>query len=92
MTLRDAKKLKPGALVRRAWNPDCKATAIVLHTEYIEGWHRAKLLGGKKKERFDVTVRWIGQPPVVWDSAGYMKKNVMEQTHQNWELMVVQHV
>ena len=92
MTLKDAKRLKPGALGRRSWNPDCKATVIVLHTEYVEGWHRAKLLGGKKKERFDVTVRWIGQPPVVWDSAGYMKKNVMEQTHQNWELMVVQHV
>ena len=93
MNLRDAKRLQPGAIVRRAWNPDGKAQGIMLAKVHVKEEHVALLLGGKKKERWDVTVHWLQDPPGVWDTKSlYFRKDVHVQTHQNWEIMVVQHV
>ena len=49
MNMRDCKKLKTGSLVREAWNPYTSKHGIVLAKEYVEGPHRAKMLGGWKE-------------------------------------------
>lgn len=93
MNLREAKRLKPGAIVRQSWQPKGSSQGIVLSKEYVEEKHVAQVLGGTKYKRYDVEVHWISNPPAVWDFVQHKflhKQNL--QTHQNWELMVIQHV
>tara|TARA_Y100000114_G_scaffold79713_1_gene73390 strand:+ start:397 stop:681 length:285 start_codon:yes stop_codon:yes gene_type:complete len=93
MNLREAKRLKPGAIVRQAWAPNNISQGIVLSKEYVKGAHKAEILGGTKQERYDIEVHWVINPPSVWDYVEHRfseKRNL--QTHQNWELMVIQHV
>jgi hypothetical protein len=90
MNLRDARKLQPGAIVREAWHPDSKIQGIVLSKQHVEEEHMAKMLCRKKKERFDVTVHWLGPARTVprkkW---GEPRDRV--QLRENWEIMVISH-
>mgnify|MGYP003136387895 CR=1 FL=1 len=93
MNLREAKRLKPGAIVRQSWATTGASQGIVLSKQHIEEKHTAQILGGTKYERFDVKVYWTMNPPAVWDfDARHFLSEQNLQTHQNWELMVVQHV
>jgi len=89
VNIKDARKLKPGAIVREAWLPDNKAQGIVLSKEHYTGEHMAKCLSQKKKERYDVKIYWIGDrvPQQRW--ADTKPKRV--QIRENWELMVISH-
>ena len=88
MNLKDAKKLKPGAIVREAWLPDSKVYGVVLSKEHFVGEHFAKSLGQKKKERYDITVHWIGDP-VPRKRWGDNAQRV--QVRENWELIIISH-
>ena len=44
MNLKDAKKLKQGAVVREAWHPESKVQGIVLSKQHVQEEHTAKLL------------------------------------------------
>ena len=84
MTLKDAEKLKPGAIVRESWRTAAKRTGLVLAKEHVDGAHPARVLGGMKYQRYDVVVHWFDGPRGMG--------RVNPEKLQNWELMVVQHV
>mgnify|MGYP003141469156 FL=1 len=89
MTLKEARKLKPGAIVREAWFPDAGAEwhGLVLAKEYVKERHVANMLSVWKDERYDVTVHWFKTPR---PHAGKPSSKV--RTHQSWEIMVISHV
>ena len=91
MNIREARKLKQGAIVREAWNPYTTVQGIVLSKQHVQEEHTAKLLCQKKKERYDVTVHWLGPertiPREVWGE----DVGTRVQVRENWELMVVSH-
>ena len=90
MNIREARKLKQGAIVREAWNPYTTVQGVVLSKQHVQEEHTAKLLCQKKKERYDVTVHWLCPerliPPKEW---GDNRHRV--QVRENWERMVVSH-
>jgi|TARA_R110000824_G_scaffold5670_11_gene26201 hypothetical protein len=92
MNLKEAKRLKPGAIVREAWGSK-KSEGLVLSTTYVKEVHTAKTLCQEKKERYDIVVHWLRDPPTQYDqaygSSGASKRN--PQLRQNWELMVKIH-
>tara|TARA_Y100000114_G_C11744080_1_gene320625 strand:- start:314 stop:595 length:282 start_codon:yes stop_codon:yes gene_type:complete len=92
MNLREAKKLKPGAIVRTSYTEESyQSKGIVLSKYYVKERHRARTLGGIKYERYEIKVHWYDNPPGDWcaKTRTYVKEKL--QTHQNWELMVIQH-
>ena len=94
MNLREAKKIKPGAIVREAWCPESKTQGIVLAKTYVKEPHRAKVLCQNKTERYDLTVHWLGPHRVVpyeTDPNSVRNDNPRVQVRQNWEVMVVSH-
>ena len=93
MNLREAKKLKPGAIVRESYRPDSidhPIHGLVIGTKYVKERHTAKVLGGYKNERYDIVVHWICKEAAI---PRRRNGNTGErlQLHQNWELMVVSH-
>ena len=92
MNLRDARKLQPGAIVREAWHPDSKTSAIVLSKQYVKEEHMAKILCQDKKERYDVTVHWLGPERCIPRKKWADNRPSRVQVRQNWELMVISHV
>jgi len=95
MNLKEAKKLKPGAIVREAWCPESNTQGIVLAKVHIEERHRAKILCQNKTERYDLTVHWLGPDRVIpyeTDPYSVRNGNPRVQIRQNWELMIVSHV
>ena len=63
MNMRDCKRLKPGAMVTEAFAPEpCHTLGMVLHKEYVEEEHYAKVLGGKEQARYDLWVHWFKVP------------------------------
>ena len=92
MNMRDAKKLKPGTIVRESYHPDSfghPIHGIVIEKKYVKELHAAKILGGYKNERYDVIVHWTCREAVIprqWISGNVSNRL---QVRQNWELMVV---
>ena len=90
MNIREARKLKQGAIVREAWNPNTTVQGIVLSKQHVQEEHTAKLLCQKKKERYDVTVHWLGSERLIprkeWGNNPHRV-----QVRENWEIMVVSH-
>jgi len=94
MNMREAKKLKSGAIVRESYYVNDEGPGsvrgLVIGKKYIKERHVAKILGGHKNERYDVIVHWICK------EAAIPRKQYSDNTHrlqvrQNWELMVVSH-
>jgi len=86
MNLKEAKKIRPGAIVREAW-ATTNRTGLVLSKTHIEEDHVAKVLCHKKEQRYDILVHWLEGPrEVAWSH-----KMENPETMQNWELMVVSH-
>ena len=90
MTLREAKRLKPGAIVRESWNLAAVRTGLVITKEHIKERHHAKVLCSQRDERYDIFVHWFEGPRMSQDVWGTMASN--PEKVQNWELMVVSHV
>ena len=90
MNIREARKLKPGAIVREAWGPEFRQ-AIVLSKTHVVEEHVAKTLCQKKQERYDVVVHWLGRGAPAQYLEGGVQNRAALQTRQNWELMVVSH-
>ena len=93
MNMRDAKKLKPGAIVRESFHPDSMGSpihGIVIEKKYIKERHTAKTLGGTKDDRYDIIVHWTCKDTVV-PRKRWGDNNHRLQVRQNWELMVVSH-
>lgn len=90
MNIREARKLKQGAIVREAWNPHTTVQGIVLSKQHVQEEHTAKLLCQKKKERYDVTVHWLCSERLIprkeWGDNSHRV-----QVRENWEIMVVSH-
>ena len=90
MNIREARKLKQGAIVREAWNPYTTVQGVVLSKQHVQEEHTAKLLCQKKKERYDVTVHWLCPERLIprkeWDDNSHRV-----QVRENWEIMVVSH-
>jgi hypothetical protein len=84
MTLKEARKINPGAIVRESWGHEFNK-GLVLAKTYVKEVHRAKMLCQTKKERYDIVVHWMNGPR---SAARYKNPN----THQSWELMVLKHV
>jgi len=87
MTLKEARKLERGSLVRESYSPSSVKWGIVLDKTYVKARHRAKSLCQDKNERYDVTVQWINGPRVVSSHINYESEN--PEIMQNWELMVI---
>ena len=92
MNMRDAKKLKPGAIVRESYHPDSMGHpihGIVIGKKYVKERHAAKILGGYKTERYDVIVHWTCKEAAI--PRQRISGNAYErlQVRQQWELMVV---
>jgi hypothetical protein len=79
VNIAECKRLKTGTLVREAWAPTGKKRGIVLAKEYVEGRHRAKVLGAWKEHRYDIWVHW--------HEPRYKRPN--PEKLQCWELMLV---
>jgi len=92
MNLKEASRLKPGAIVREAWGPEFRQ-AIVLHKTHIKKKHHAKTLCQTKEERYDVIVHWLcrNPPRQYHEGTSLQPDNSPTQTRENWELMVVSH-
>ncbi len=98
MNIREARKLKQGAIVREAWNPYTTVQGIVLSKQHVQEEHTAKLLCQKKKERYDVTVHWLCSDRIIpYETDPNSVRPVSSrgrsrvQVRQNWEVMVVSH-
>ena len=64
MNMKDCKRLKLGAMVRESYEGyDKESLGMVLHKEYVEEEHYAKVLGGKKQKRYDLYVHWFRASP-----------------------------
>ena len=93
MNMRDAKRLKPGAIVRESYHPDSMGHpihGIVIEKKYVKERHAAKILGGYKTERYDVIVHWTCRENVI-PRQYYASNSRRLQVRQNWELMLVSH-
>ena len=94
MNMRDAKKLKPGAIVRESYHPDGDLRhpihGIVIGKKYVKERHTAKTLGGRKDERYDVIVHWTCKDGLI-PRKRWGDNNHRLQVRQQWELMVVSH-
>ena len=86
MNIKEARKIKPGALVRFSWLPGSKRYAIILDKRHIVGLHRARNLGSMKEERYELLISWLGKPVHAYDPSAGVTKWV-----QNWEMMVISH-
>ena len=90
MNIREARKLKQGAIVREAWNPYTTVQGIVLSKQHVQEEHTAKLLCQKKSERYDVTVHWLGSERLIPQKEWGDNRHRV-QVRENWEIMVVSH-
>jgi hypothetical protein len=90
MNLKDAKRLKPGAIVREAWGPT-RVEGMVLSKQHVKEDHVAKTLCQKKKERYDIVVHWFDNPPAQYISGIREPSRSVVQIRQNWEIMVKIH-
>ena len=93
MNMRDAKRLKPGAIVRESYHPDSighPIHGIVIEKKHVKERHAAKILGGYKNERYDVIVHWTCRENAV-PRQYYASTHRRLQVRQNWELMLVSH-
>ena len=89
MNIKEAKKLKSGAIVREAWdtrsiNP---RTGLVLGKTHIVENHMAKTLCQEKNQRYDVVVHWFNGPRGYSEWSSRPNPEVL----QNWELMIISH-
>ncbi len=91
MNLRDAKKLQAGAIVREAWHPESKVQGIVLSKQHVKEKHTAKSLCQPKKERYDVTVHWLGPVRTIPRKKWGDNEPHRVQIRENWELMIISH-
>ena len=91
MNMKDAHKLRPGAIVRESWFPLSDKQGIVLAKEYVNEPHRAKKLCQKKTERYDVTVHWLGDARTIPQKKWGEDSTDRVQVRENWELMVISH-
>ncbi len=83
MNMRDCKRLKPGAMVCEAYEASAQSTlGMVIHKEYVEESHYAKILGGRKEKRYDVWVHWFKQPY-------YRKSRPNPDKLQCWEVKLL---
>ena len=92
MNLKDARILQPGAIVREAWHPESRVHGIVLAKQHVEKEHKAKLLCQLKKERYDVTVHWLGPDRTIPRRKWGDNENHRVQVRENWEIMIISHV
>jgi hypothetical protein len=92
MNMKDARKLKPGAIVREAWHPGSKVQGIVLSKQYIKEPHHAKMLCRDKQERYDVTVHWLCPESALPRKKWGDNKPSRVQVRENWEIMLISHV
>ena len=89
MDMKTAKRLKPGDMVREAWDTGNAVFSghsregIVIGKKYVEGLHEAKILGGKKPARYDIVVHWFPTEKYTYGRAHGVK------VCQNWEIMLV---
>ena len=91
MNMKEARKLKPGAIVREAWGPP-GVEGLVLSKEYVKEDHVAKTLCQKKKHRYDIVVHWFGTPPAQYITGVQpIHHRSPVQIRQNWEIMVKIH-
>ena len=93
MNLKEAVRLKPGAVVREAYRPDTfgpQVHGIVIGKKYVKEKHHAKVLSQIKKERYDVIVHWICNEKLI-PRPKYNISPHRLQVRENWELMVVSH-
>lgn len=83
MNLKEAKRVKPGTMVREAYETPAEAGSMgmILSKEYVEEEHHAKVLGGKKKKRYDLYVHWFRCSP-------YRMRNGNPAKVQCWEVML----
>jgi hypothetical protein len=84
MNIKEAKKLKPGAIVRQSWATKSKSNGLVLAVDYQRGDKIESILGQKKPERYLVTVNWFPTP------AKFSPKGIKQ--HSSWDLMIISHV
>ena len=92
MNMKEAKRLKPGAIVREAWEPRSWRFGLVLAKQHVRANHNAKVLGGWKDERYDVTVHWFDGPRPRGVMGGVDMRKPNPEQLQNWEIMLVSHV
>tara|TARA_R100001443_G_scaffold64911_1_gene74299 strand:- start:597 stop:860 length:264 start_codon:yes stop_codon:yes gene_type:complete len=86
MNIREARKLKPGAIVRQSWATKSKSNGLVLAVNYERGEKTEAILGQKKPERYMVTVNWFEDTAdPLWAPKGIKR-------HSSWDLMVISHV
>ena len=86
MNLKEAKKVKPGAIVRMSWETHHRhvATGVVLSKEHVIGRHMAKGLSQWRDEKYDLKIHWFKKPYFV-------SPNQNTSTVENWQVMVVSH-
>ena len=88
MNLKEAKRLKPGALVRMSYGFE-STQGLVLHKQHVKEPHMARCISVKKEERYDIHVQWFEPNKLpIWDRT---KTDSGLGFYQNWELMVVSH-
>ena len=93
MNMRDADKLKSGAVVRESFRPDSSGHpihGIVIGKKHVKERHAARVLGGFKEERYDIVIHWTCKETVI-PHIEYEMRAPRLQVRQNWDLMVVSH-
>jgi hypothetical protein len=82
VTLKQAERLKVGALVRRAWLPNDSRRGLVLAKVYVQENHVAKVLCARRDKRYDFVIHWLG-----FNKEGDEETN--PSTMQCWEVMMI---
>ncbi len=93
MNMKEAARLKPGAIVREAWDVFAagRGHGLVLSKKYIEEEHEAKILCRKKYERYDLVVHWFNGPRAYGRLHGVAIGTSNPEVVENWEVMLVSH-
>ena len=84
MNIKEARKLKPGAIVRQSWATKSTSNGLVLAVDYERGEKTETILGQVKPERYLVTVNWFPS------SERFTPKGIKQ--HSSWDLMIISHV
>ena len=86
MTLKDAEKIKVGAIVRESWSThDTARHGLVLLKEYEEAHKYEHILCQHRDERYVLTVQWLS-------GTLYPSNAPTRERRSSWDLMVVSHV
>lgn len=81
LTIKEATKIKKGALVRESFDNVGYSQGIVLEKRYVRRKRFERMIGLEKQERYLITVKWINH---------FIELGTVQEI-SSWDLMPISH-